>query len=400
MGLFDFLKSGSTQSFTQTVETVKSFYLLVNDVHVSIGRGTVVIGHVQGGSIKYEDTAYLIKNNGEIINTKILGISSTQTLDLFVQSVAEVGERVGLLLRGIIQEDVNKGDFISATRKLPDHVLFLYKMETKKHTVDYYAIADKLAHSITWSIGESEVDEMENKLLAGGADALTAILTYLLHCGQGKQSQGWWSNAKRLVRLIRRFPNEDYANILTQLINYSSNIWEYQTQVKEVAEDELKMLKSPPIIESPPVEKVEKPAEKIDRTISDDMRIKLEQEEPLLSTTYHRAGTRISLKIMQDGVLIGDRLFIPYSDIRKVVWLPIETNRPICGGCLVFVTDDCPDLPIRNDHSFHMPNESGITWQSLSYNCCFHNCLYIEQTAKENADMEKVKALVESKIKN
>jgi len=100
------------ESVSQTVETEKSFYLLVDDVHVSIGRGTVAIGHVQGGSIKYHDTAYLIKNNGEIINTMILGICSTQTLDSFKQNVAEVGEIVGLLLRGIFQEDINEGDFI------------------------------------------------------------------------------------------------------------------------------------------------------------------------------------------------------------------------------------------------------------------------------------------------
>ncbi|MCL1807581.1 MAG: hypothetical protein FWG31_07760 [Oscillospiraceae bacterium] len=105
---------------------------------------------------------------------------------------------------------------------------------------DYYALADKLAHYHTFSMDESEADQMELELLAGGNDALTNILQYLLHCGQGKQSQGWWSNSKRLVRLIRRFPGEDHANILTQLVNYPSNIWEYQEQVKNVAEEELK----------------------------------------------------------------------------------------------------------------------------------------------------------------
>jgi hypothetical protein len=144
-----------------------------------------------------------------------------------------------------------------------------------------------------------------------------------------------------------------------------------------------------------PVEK----KEKIDRTLSDERRTELEKETPILSTTYNKAGSRIRLSIYEEGVLIGKNYFIPFSDIRKVVWLPIETNRPACGGCLVFVTDDCPDLPIRNDHSFHMPDKAnGSTFWGLDYNCCFHNCLSVSESSTENAAMEKIKALVESRI--
>ena len=156
MGLFDFFKKKRTDEVVnrttkiektskqstlfeesprlQTVETENSFYLLADDVHSVTGRGTVVTGQVQGGRIKCGDTAYLIKNNGEIIDTKINGIGDL-TLKSLAQNVAEVGETVGLLLRGIFQDEVDKGDFISATKKNTNFSNLQTSLETKP---DYY----------------------------------------------------------------------------------------------------------------------------------------------------------------------------------------------------------------------------------------------------------------------
>jgi hypothetical protein len=90
---------------------------------------------------------------------------------------------------------------------------------------------------------ESEADAMEDKLLKNGSEALQVIMDYLLFCSSGRQRDYCWNNAKRLVRLIRRFPGVNHEALLYRLINQQSNIWEYQTQVKDIARSELDKIK-------------------------------------------------------------------------------------------------------------------------------------------------------------
>ncbi|MCL2652521.1 MAG: hypothetical protein FWD63_01860 [Propionibacteriaceae bacterium] len=103
---------------------VKHFYLLVEDVLVLVGRGTVVTGRVQGETINSGDVAHVFRSDGSAIETKVLQIGAP-ALESFsgprIDS-AKVGETVGLLLRGIAAFDVNKGDVISSTDTLPDGV--------------------------------------------------------------------------------------------------------------------------------------------------------------------------------------------------------------------------------------------------------------------------------------
>lgn len=131
-------------------------------------------------------------------------------------------------------------------------VLYKNNQKNTSEKTDYNALSDKLAHlgeplsldGNEYKEYESEIGKMEEQLLSGGTDALTNIVDYLLGCGQGRQSQYWWNNAKRLVRLIRRFPDTDHETPLKRLIYHQSNIWEYQTQVKNVAQEELSELSS------------------------------------------------------------------------------------------------------------------------------------------------------------
>jgi len=109
--------------------------------------------------------------------------------------------------------------------------------------VDFRNLVDQLAHYQSFSMDQSEVIAMEKELLAGGTTALNRIVDYLLYCGSGGQSEYWWNNASRLVMLIRRFPGADHQALLQKLLNRTSNIWEYQTQIRDVAEQELLALK-------------------------------------------------------------------------------------------------------------------------------------------------------------
>lgn len=104
-------------------------------------------------------------------------------------------------------------------------------------------LVDKLAHFSTFGMDRSEEEKMGAELLKNGDAALKAIVNYLILCASGRQSNYWWSNASYLVKMIKEFPNADLEQIYNTLINQGTNIWEYHTQIKDVAEQELLNLK-------------------------------------------------------------------------------------------------------------------------------------------------------------
>lgn len=102
-------------------------------------------------------------------------------------------------------------------------------------------LVDQYAHLV--SAGENEIKSIETQLFSGGNEALTAIMNYLLFCSTGKQKEGWWYNANNLVRLIRRFSIGNHEILLNQLFQQNSNIAEYHSEIKDVAEQELYAIK-------------------------------------------------------------------------------------------------------------------------------------------------------------
>ena len=107
---------------------------------------------------------------------------------------------------------------------------------------DYYALTNDLANFFTFSIDESEADLMEEQLLKGGNEALYIIMEYLFNCGRGLNQTSWWNSSWRLVKLIRRFPDNDHSVLLNNLIDFNSNIYEYHTHIIETAQRELQLL--------------------------------------------------------------------------------------------------------------------------------------------------------------
>jgi elongation factor Tu len=116
-------------------DTDKSFLMAVEDVFSITGRGTVATGRVERGSVKIGDTIEIVglKPTRE---TTVTGLEMFQkTLD---QSVA--GDNVGILLRGIQKEDIQRGMVLAAPRTITPHTKFesqvyvLTKEEGGRHT--------------------------------------------------------------------------------------------------------------------------------------------------------------------------------------------------------------------------------------------------------------------------
>jgi elongation factor Tu len=100
-------------------DTARPFLMPIEDVFSITGRGTVVTGKIEGGTI----------NVGESI--EIVGIRDTQTttctgVEMFRKLLdsGEAGDNVGILLRGTAKDEVARGQVLAAPGSITPHTKF------------------------------------------------------------------------------------------------------------------------------------------------------------------------------------------------------------------------------------------------------------------------------------
>jgi elongation factor Tu len=111
------------------------FLMPIEDVFSISGRGTVVTGRVETGVIKVND-------NVEILGLRETSKSVCTGVEMFRKLLdqGEAGDNVGLLLRGIGREDVERGQVVAAPGSIKPHTKFtceayiLTKDEGGRHT--------------------------------------------------------------------------------------------------------------------------------------------------------------------------------------------------------------------------------------------------------------------------
>ncbi|MGW2546050.1 elongation factor Tu, partial [Kitasatospora sp. NPDC001574] len=112
------------------------FLMPVEDVFTITGRGTVVTGRIERGVLKVNETVDIIGIKPEKTTTTVTGIEMFRKL----LDEGRAGENVGLLLRGIKREDVERGQCIIKPGSVTPHTEFeatayiLSKDEGGRHT--------------------------------------------------------------------------------------------------------------------------------------------------------------------------------------------------------------------------------------------------------------------------
>lgn len=86
------------------------FQITVQDVFSIRGRGTVVTGRVESGAVSVGDAIELHSKSG-ITQTVVDGIEMFQR----TKEHAEAGDNVGILLRNIGKDDVDRGDILKGS---------------------------------------------------------------------------------------------------------------------------------------------------------------------------------------------------------------------------------------------------------------------------------------------
>jgi len=101
-------------------DTVKPFLMPIEDVFSIKGRGTVVTGRVERGTLKKGEDIEIIGLQEESIRTTITGIEAFhKELD-----AALAGDNAGILLRGTQREEVQRGMVLAKPGSIKPHKKF------------------------------------------------------------------------------------------------------------------------------------------------------------------------------------------------------------------------------------------------------------------------------------
>jgi elongation factor Tu len=116
-------------------DTDKPFLMSVEDVFSITGRGTVATGRIERGVVKLNE------------NVEIVGLKDTQTtvvtgIEMFRKLLdsGQAGDNVGILLRGIDKDSIERGQVLAAPKSITPHrkakaeIYVLGKDEGGRHT--------------------------------------------------------------------------------------------------------------------------------------------------------------------------------------------------------------------------------------------------------------------------
>ncbi|MBK6443546.1 MAG: elongation factor Tu [Actinomycetales bacterium] len=119
--------------------TDKPFLMPIEDVFTITGRGTVVTGRVERGILKVNEEVEIVGIHEKSTKSTVTGVEMFRKL----LDEARAGENVGLLLRGVKREDVERGQVVIKPGTMTPHTEFeaqvyiLSKDEGGRHTPFY-----------------------------------------------------------------------------------------------------------------------------------------------------------------------------------------------------------------------------------------------------------------------
>ena len=155
----------------------KPFLMPIEDVFSIKGRGTVVTGRVERGKVKVNETV------------EIVGIKATQStvvtgVEMFRKLLDEgmAGDNIGVLLRGIEKDQVERGQVLTAPGKVKPHTEFeaeiyiLAKEEGGRHTPFFTGYRPQFYIRTTDVTGEVTLPTGVEMVMPGDSTKMTAKL--------------------------------------------------------------------------------------------------------------------------------------------------------------------------------------------------------------------------------
>ena len=120
---------------TPVRDTDKPFLMPVEDVFTITGRGTVATGRVERGQVKVGDNVEIVGIN-DTLTSVVTGVEMFRKL----LDYAEAGDNIGVLLRGVSRDQIERGQVLAKPKSVNPHTKFkaqvyvLSKEEGGRHT--------------------------------------------------------------------------------------------------------------------------------------------------------------------------------------------------------------------------------------------------------------------------
>ncbi len=159
-------------------ELDKPFIMAVEDVFSISGRGTVATGRIERGRVKVGEEVQLIGLRPDIKPVVVTGV------EMFRKELEEgqAGDNVGLLLRGVNKEDIERGMVLAAKGTITPHTKFkasvyiLTKEEGGRHTPFFKGYRPQFYFRTTDVTGTAELPAGIEMCMPGDNVVLTVEL--------------------------------------------------------------------------------------------------------------------------------------------------------------------------------------------------------------------------------
>jgi elongation factor Tu len=167
-------------------EIDKPFLMPVEDVFTITGRGTVVTGRIERGIVKVGDELEVI-GLGETRKTTCTGVEMFRKL----LDEGQAGDNVGLLLRGLKREDIERGMVLAKPGSVMPHTKFsaeiyiLKKEEGGRHTPFFNGYRPQFYFRTTDVTGVMQLPEGMEMVMPGDNIRVEVDLISAIACEEG-----------------------------------------------------------------------------------------------------------------------------------------------------------------------------------------------------------------------
>ncbi|WP_066306558.1 elongation factor Tu [Atopobium deltae] len=171
---------------TPARDNEKPFLMAIEDVMTISGRGTVATGRVERGELKLNDPV------------EIIGIRDTQSsvatgIEMFRKTMdfCEAGDNVGILLRGVKREDIERGQVLCKPGSVTPHKKFtaeiyvLTKEEGGRHTPFFDGYRPQFYFRTTDVTGNISLPDGVEMAMPGDHVTINAELIYPIAMEEG-----------------------------------------------------------------------------------------------------------------------------------------------------------------------------------------------------------------------
>ena len=167
-------------------DTDKPFLMPVEDVFTITGRGTVVTGRVERGILKVGDEVEIVG----LMDTKKTTCTGIEMFRKLLDE-GQAGDNVGVLLRGIKREDVERGQVLCKPGSVNPHTKFeaevyvLKKEEGGRHTPFFNGYRPQFYFRTTDVTGVATLEAGKEMVMPGDNTKLAVELTKPIACEEG-----------------------------------------------------------------------------------------------------------------------------------------------------------------------------------------------------------------------